>query len=87
MSEDLVPSLSQPQKHDLNGIGGFIDLADDLNATDLDAVIERLGAKAVRKVWQTRLQDAPNSMRTLLQRVSTTSGEIAEELLGNTTHA
>ncbi|GAB3132000.1 SIR2 family protein [Marisediminicola antarctica] len=88
MSEDLVPSLSQPQKHDLNGIGGFIDLADDLNATDLDAVIGRLRAQAVRKVWQTRLQDAPDSMRTLLQRVSTTSGEIAalaEELLANTT--
>lgn len=78
MSDDLLPALSQPQKHDLKGIGGFITLADDLNATGLDALIGCVNVADVREIWQTRLQDATYGMRTLLQRVSATSGEAAE---------
>lgn len=88
MSEALVPSLSKPQKHDLKGMSGFIDLADDLSATDLDAAIGCLDAQAVRMDWQSRMQDTPDIMRVLLQRVSATSGEIAalaDELLASTT--
>lgn len=87
MSEDLIPALIQPQKHDLRGISEFLDLADDLNALELNAVIGCLEAEAVRENWQTRLQDAPGQMRALLLRVSATSGEIAvlaQELLAGT---
>ena len=87
MSDDLLAALSQPQKHDLKGIGGFIGLADDLSATDLDTLIGCLDVPAVRENWQTRLQDTTHEMRALLQRVSVTSGEIAglaEALLAST---
>lgn len=86
ISEDLLPALSQPQKNDLKGIGGFIDLADDLNATDLDTLIGCMDVSAVRRNWQARLQDTTYEMRVLLQRVSVTSGaiaELAEELLAS----
>ena len=87
MSDDLLPALSKPQQNDLEGIGGFISLADDLSAADLDTVIGCLDVPAVRRNWQTRLQDTAPEMRTLLERASAAPGEIAklaEELLAGT---
>ncbi len=86
MSADLVPSLRQPQANDLKGIAGFIGLADELNAAELDAVIGYLDAQAIRKDWETRQQDTPDEMRTLLQRAAAVSGDVAalaEELLAS----
>ena len=78
MSDDLLAILSQPQKHDLDGVAEFIGLADDLSATGVSTMIGRLDAPAVREIWRIRLQDTPHEMRALLQRVAATSGEIAE---------
>jgi hypothetical protein len=36
-----VKALSQPQKHDLVGVGQFMSLADELDVKVFDAVTER----------------------------------------------
>jgi hypothetical protein len=77
MPDELVDAFSKPQKHDLVGVDQFISLADELNAFVLDAVIERIDIKSARVSWTARWDDARESTRSLLQRVSRVPGTAA----------
>lgn len=77
MPDELVKALSQPQKHDLVGVGQFMSLADELDAEVLDAVIERIDIESARASWPARWEDARESMRPVLQRISSTPGAAA----------
>lgn len=77
MPDALLAALSKPQKHDLAGIDRFIDVADELDAEALDAVIQRIDIESVRESWTARWEDARELMRPLLQRVSTVPGATA----------
>jgi hypothetical protein len=78
MSDELLAALSKPQKHDLAGVDRFIDVADELNAEVLDAVVQRIDIESVRESWSARWEDARDKMRPMLQRVSAVPGAAAE---------
>ena len=77
ISEELLPPLSKPQKHDLVGLDQFICLADELDATVLDAVIERIDIEAARPCWAARWDDAHDRMQPLLERACKAPGAAA----------
>ena len=78
MSDEFVTALSKPQKHDLAGVERFIRLADELDATVLDAVISRVDVESARVNWAARWEDSQDTMRGLLQRVSNVPGAAAD---------
>ena len=77
MLDELVAAITKPQQHDLTGIERFITLADNLDATVLDAAIERVDTDGARDSWTARWVDARDRLRPLLERVSRTSGDAA----------
>ncbi|WP_158171289.1 P-loop NTPase [Rhodococcus sp. JT-3] len=77
MIDDLLTAFSKPQKHDLTDLDRFIILADDLDATVLDAVMKQIDVDSARESWPTRWEDTREGMRPLLQRASSAPGAAA----------
>lgn len=82
----LNEAFRLPQSHDMRDLPTFLEVADDIDAAEIDKQLAALNADDCAPVWAARLKDAGDDARALVVRASKVAsplGAMARTLLGS----